>query len=476
MAEKDTQKVTLFEDVYNESTSDSLYNDFLTGIQAGGGDITGLTKDIFKKQYESIYEKEFVKTYGFSQKDFKPPAREEGGFESPKIEGPSLGQKTSEFFGRIPEEAMIIPSVFAAKYLGGKGEKVAEGLRDVTERGFNYLKTVLPGGMPAAEVAHFMDNPQVNEFLKKLTQIESKISGLDPKVKDDLIKINKLKRQHQKVLAEGAKVLTTKGTQTAITPGLKIIKGGEVIIDDATKLVESSAPTRTTGQFPRIKTTIESPSKYKVKNTTFLESYKGRGYNVDEKTMRNVLKNHKNWSLFQFKGEISKVGRLKAAKDFFKKGTAITKIGQDLVSWKIGEGIGDVITEQTGVDFWGKDIAAGATGMWAVPKIARKLGQFIENLPAKAIKFSQDSKTQRVVNQILKKRTGQTLTQIVAAYGSGGILTGPGAGVVIGLTGLGLTINDIRKLFKSYNEGDSEEKIEMSIEDALKKVDLPEDK
>ena len=433
MAEKDTTKVTLFEDVYNESTSDSLYNDFLTGIQAGGGDITGLTKDIFKKQYESIYEKEFVKTYGFSQKDFKP-AREEGGFEVPKIEGPSLGEKTSEFFGKIPEEAMIVPSVFAAKYLGGKGGKVYEGLKDVTGRGINYLKTT--HAMPMEEIAHFMDSEDVQRGVARINKLQEKIvlatkEGLSKK------KIAKLEIQLNKLVNSTAKFLTT----------------------DQFKIKEFKQP--------------KPQHQYKINTKDY---YARKKYSVTVDQMKDILKNHKNWSLFQFKGEISKVGWSKAAKDFFKKGTAITKIGQDLVSWKIGEGIGDVITEQTGVDFWGKDIAAGATGMYTVPKIARKLGQFIENLPAKYVKWAENSRHQKVLNKILKKRTRQTLTQIVAAYGSGGILTGPGAGTIIGLTGLGLMINDIRKLFNSYNEGDSEEKIEMSIEDALKKVDLPEDK
>ena len=123
----------------------------------------------------------------------------------------------------------------------------------------------------------------------------------------------------------------------------------------------------------------------------------GHGYNVDEKTMRNILKNHKNWSLFQFKGEISKFGYADAAKAFFKKGTAVTRFGQDMVGWKIGTGIGDAITEHTGFDLWGHkglmDIGSGIAGYKLAPKVGRKIQQFVTNLPKKATRFFNDGRT-----------------------------------------------------------------------------------
>ena len=327
------------------------YTEFLNDLDI---DSTNFSKSLYDNYRLDMYNEE----YG----EYIPPEREEGEFKKPDIGGPPLGQRTKEFFGDVLESpAMIAPAIFTAKYLEKGGGRVVEGLKDVTKRGYDYLKVVLPKGMPMAEVAHFMDSPEVNKFVSQLEQIQSKIDGLDPKDKEDLKKINKLRLHYQKVLGDGAKALTGKGTQTVVTPGLKILKGSEVIVDKGTKLVESLAPTRTTGEFPRVK-----EGKYKVKTPTFLESYKGRGYNVDEKTMRNVLKNHKNWSLFQFKGEISKFGYADAAKEFFKKGTAVTRFGQDMVGWKIGTGIGDAITEHTGFDLWGHkglmDIGSGIAG------------------------------------------------------------------------------------------------------------------
>ena len=41
-----------------------------------------------------------------------------------------------------------------------------------------------------------------------------------------------------------------------------------------------------------------------------------------------------------------------------------------------------------------------------------------------------------------------------------GLLTGPISETVIGLTGVGLMVNDLRKLYLNWNEDDSEEKEE----------------
>ena len=422
MAEKDTTKVTMFEDVWNASTSDSLYNDFLTGVVDIGGDTTGLTKDMIGSMFKTDFEKEFIKTYGYSQKDFKP-GRVEGEIKTPEIGGPSLGERTSEFFGDIPGEAMILPSIFAAKYLEKGGGKVVEGLKDVTKRGYTYLSSVLgESSMSGKEIAHFMDSEDVQRGVSRINKLQEKIvqatnDGLSKK------KIAKLNTQLNTLVNRTAKFLTTEHFNL--------------------KTLEATRPK---------------------------DVYFRRGYNVSVDKMKDILKNHKNWSLFHFKGEISKIGWPKAAKDFFKKGTAVTRFGQDMVSWKIGTGIGDAIIEHTGIpDFWGKDLLAGWGGYKLAPKVGKKIEQFVTNLPDKAKKFFNNGKTQKVANKILKKS--------VAKYGAStaaGTLAGGIPGIIIGLTGIGLTINDLRKLYLNWDGDESEEEIEMSIEEMLEKAELPE--
>ena len=88
MAEKDTTKVTMFEDVWNESTSDSLYNDFLTGT----GGLDGDPSTPYGKGGKLKRAEEGMKTNGEFSHDRNPKAiiDEDTGVKEGEVTGGEL--------------------------------------------------------------------------------------------------------------------------------------------------------------------------------------------------------------------------------------------------------------------------------------------------------------------------------------------------------------------------------------------------
>ena len=403
-------------------------------------DSTGLTKELYDQHrlevYKRLYAHDPLKVSSTSEQQF-PTATGD----------PWITQETKDWFGETAKataQTLSVPTaIIGAKYFEGKAKGGYEYLSSQASKAKDYISATTK--MPKNEIAHFLSSDEASKFVNQLTQFEDKIAALDPKVKDDLVKINKLKKMHTKKLAEGAKILTGKGKQTLLTSGLKILKGDEL--------------------------------KYYMGAKTFLESYKNKGYSVDEKTMRNILKNHKNWSLFKLKGDMAKDWPT-AVKNFFKKGTMVTKFGQDIVGFRVGQGIGDAIYEFEAP--WveiGKDWGTGIAGYKILPKVIKQVPKMIGNLSSKVKNFVMDGKTQKVVNQILKKRGAQTVAAGTTALGSG-----PFAAAIepiIGLVGLGLTVNDIRKLFIGAEKDVAklgipiEDALDKNVEDVLKKTQFP---
>lgn len=394
-------------------------------------DSTGLTKDLYDQHRLEVYKRKYahdpLKVSSTSEQQF-PTATGD----------PYISQQTKDYFGEATEtlgkaaQAIAVPTaIIGAKYLEGKIGAGTEYISNEVKKAGKYISATTK--MPMNEIAHFLDSKDTQKFVNRIIEFEEKIAQA---------KIDKLPKKQITTL--------THQLNTSINNAAKFLTS------DHFKVYKKGLET----QIPKAK-----------------DIYGRKGYNISVDQMKDILKNHKNWSIFKLKGEMHK-DIPAAMKNFFKKGTIATKFGKDIVGWKVGQGIGDALYEfETPWVETGKDIATGYGGYKVIDKVIKQVPKMITNLSSKVKNFVMDGKTQTAVNKILKKRGAQAVASGTVALG-----TGPFAAAIepiIGLVGIGLTINDIRKLFIGAEKDVAklgiklEDSLDKNVEEVLKKKQFP---